>query len=181
MHPLYGEVANDMELCLAKLNRMERHIANGEVSPVALVVGLRARSDTLQVLGVSLLLEDISEQEVDPSQTKDPTQLYQVLMSFLKIAIQMEQLRFAWAKHVLNMVVDSPAKLGIFTKMYDTQVVAPVVAQLKQQHLKVRLLSNPRSTRFENDSCRCRIIPAAVSKLARCRAQPGCLLGMVLP
>eukprot|EP00045_Choanoeca_perplexa_P017677 m.261627 g.261627 ORF g.261627 m.261627 type:complete len:2130 (+) comp17602_c0_seq2:143-6532(+) len=116
--PFYAETANDMEICLAKLNRMERHIANGEV------------------LGVSLLLEDITEQEVDPNQIKNPIQLYSMLRDFLKVAIQLEQLRFAWAQRVLGMTIDTPAKLGMFTKMYDAQVVVPVVAQLKLKHQK---------------------------------------------
>ena len=98
-----------------------------------------------------MLLEDITEQEVDPNQSKEPAQLYPVLLAFLKVALQLEQLRFAWAKHALNMIVDSPAKLGIFAKMYDAQVVAPVVAALKQQHLKVSTVAcvlDDRQRRF---------------------------------
>ena len=44
--PFHSKVTEHMEMCLSKLTHMQRHTSNGEV------------------LGLSLLLEDISEQEV---------------------------------------------------------------------------------------------------------------------
>ena len=108
-----------LEICLAKLSDMERHIANGEV------------------LGVSLLLEDISEQELNDQGEKDQLQIYSLLTNFLKVSLQLEQLRFAWAERVLQFSVDTPTRLRDFTKLYDARVVTPVVARLKRQHFQV--------------------------------------------
>jgi hypothetical protein len=72
----FQNVGSYLELCLSGLDDIERHIANGEV------------------LGISLLMEDIIEQEADDdSLEEDPTRRYELTRQFLLNSIRMEQLR----------------------------------------------------------------------------------------
>lgn len=107
-----------MEICLAKLSDMERHIANGEV------------------LGVSLLLEDITEQEnvnnePDGGKQKNMMHKYELLCDFLRTSIRLEQLRNSWSEITQGITINSSQNLQRFCQLYDSQVVSVVVSEIK--------------------------------------------------
>eukprot|EP00049_Salpingoeca_infusionum_P015164 m.291361 g.291361 ORF g.291361 m.291361 type:complete len:2463 (-) comp15826_c0_seq4:3727-11115(-) len=108
----YQYTSNHMELCLAKLSDMDRHVANGEV------------------LGISLLLEDISEQEFG-SDDKHPLDRIKLLTNFLETSLQLEQLRDQWAAVRFSDAITSREKFLEFRQVYDQELVAPVVEAIK--------------------------------------------------
>ena len=59
------------------------------------------------------------------------------LLQFVQVALQLEQLRHAWAASVLELDIDSPDNFGRFTKLYDSLVVAPMVQNLRDREVKV--------------------------------------------
>lgn len=62
------------------------------------------------------------------------------LCRFLRVALQLEQLRHAWAGAVLELDIDSPDNFRRFTKLYDSLVVAPLVQSLRDREVQVRSL-----------------------------------------
>lgn len=59
------------------------------------------------------------------------------LLQFVQVALQLEQLRHAWAASVLELDIDSPDNFGRFTKLYDSLVVAPMVQNLRDREVQV--------------------------------------------
>jgi hypothetical protein len=135
-----------VELCLLHLSDMERHVANGEV------------------LGVSLLLEDIALQEgrapvagAEP----DPSELGSMLRSFLCWSTELEQLRRAWARYVLSAdMTASPEAYRRAVKEYENTVVGEVVRKIKTKGLAWALAAVPASN-HESGHPPSAVVPAA--------------------
>jgi hypothetical protein len=139
-----------VELCLLHLSDMERHVANGEV------------------LGVSLLLEDIALQEgrtpvagTEP----DPSEQGGMLRSFLCWSTELEQLRCAWARYVLGTdMMASPETYRRAVKEYENTVVAEVVRKIKTKGLAWALAAIPASN-HESSHAPSVVAPAPTSSL----------------
>ena len=127
---LHEDIGAYLELCLTNLNEVERHIANGEV------------------LGISLLVEDILEQKqiaekkagnvnalTGESSTleDDPLTITEHTHSFLLASTIMEKLKYTWCERTLGIEINTEPHYRAFGHAYDTQIVAPVVRHLLGQ------------------------------------------------
>lgn len=113
----FSNVGTYLELCLTGLDDVERHIANGEV------------------LGISLLMEDIVEQEAggDEKLDEDPIRMHSLTQEFLLHSLRLEQLKHVWCWRTLGIQVNSPSRYQAFISAYDAQIVGPVVRVCKEK------------------------------------------------
>ena len=113
----FSNVGSYLELCLTGLDDVERHIANGEV------------------LGISLLMEDIVEQEAggDEKLDEDPLRMHTLTQEFLLHSLRLEQLKHVWCWRTLGIQVNSPSRYQAFISAYDAQIVGPVVRVCKEK------------------------------------------------
>ena len=127
---LHEDIGTYLELCLTNLNEVERHIANGEV------------------LGISLLVEDILDQRQKAEKKAgnvnaltgesstlddDPLTITEHTHSFLLASTIMEKLKYTWCERTLGIEINTEPHYRAFGHAYDTQIVAPVVRHLLGQ------------------------------------------------
>lgn len=114
------DVGEYLELCLTDLDDIERHVANGEV------------------LGISLLIEDIIEQEIKDETGADhpdenPLRLHGLIRSFLITSIRLEQLKQEWCVRTLGFNINSKQRYKSFKAAYEAQIVGAVVKRCREQ------------------------------------------------
>lgn len=113
---LYADIGAYLELCLTNLTDVERHIANGEV------------------LGISLMIEDIMEQEDLGDKRDSPGAVAELVERFLTVSIRLERLKLEWCARTLGINITSPQQYRTFLSAYEAQVSGPCV----KQYLKTR-------------------------------------------
>ncbi|ESO99500.1 hypothetical protein LOTGIDRAFT_113246, partial [Lottia gigantea] len=150
MHDQWDTIEYNIQLCLSGLKDVDRHVANGEI------------------LGVSLLMEDVLhlgiqdnifiEEPVDSdnqhlktqesksshhgsipqfktvSRNQQPLEAYKLLKSFLKLWKCLEILKYDWGKRrVIRPCIDNTRIFKEYSKLYRTEILLPVLQSIARR------------------------------------------------